>query len=239
MAVYNQDFLVGVRDVDSALCLTNKALLGMFEDVGALHSDSIGCGVANIEDTGLSWVILHWKVKVYRRPKYGEKIGINTWVAGMKKLYIYRQYEVLDEKGEVVAVANSQWVLTEMAKGVVKIPKWVTDGYGIYERTVFDTYPMSKLKAPEDKTPLETRFKVGCSRIDFNGHMNNLQFLDVAADAISLDKFKKIEKDDFQIMYKKQSLYGENLRCKYYPEEKIFAIKDEDDKHLHAILEFR
>ena len=83
-----------VRDIDSHLRLTNRALLGMFEDVSSAHSDTIGCGVGNIRETGLSWVIMHWKIKVIRRPAYGEKITIKTWVAGMKKLYMFRQYPV-------------------------------------------------------------------------------------------------------------------------------------------------
>lgn len=238
MSTFTQSFLIGARDIDSDLKLTNKGILGIFEDTGSSHSDSIGCGLANIEETNLSWIIMHWKVKVYRRPKYGEKIDVATWVAGMKKLFIYREYEVKDSEGNVIIAANSQWVLTHMAKGAIKIPEWVTDGYGGDERTVFDGYLMDKLKEPEGKCCEESTFKVGCSRIDFNGHMNNLQFLDVVADALPIEKFKHLDKDSFQIMYKRQSMYGENLKCRYFADEDTFVIKDEAGKHIHAIVSY-
>lgn len=236
--IFEQSFKIGVRDIDSHLRLTNRALLGMFEDVSSAHSDTIGCGIGNIRETGLSWVIMHWKIKVIRRPAYGEKITIKTWVAGMKKLYMFRQYQVVDYEGQTIAIGNSKWVLTNLQSGAIKIPQWIVDGYGIYEKTVFDAYQIEKLKEPECEASYGVEYKVPCSAIDLNGHMNNLYYLDAAADSMDPERYLSGVFDYFEMMYKKESTLGEILKCQVYENdgETLFAFRDEGGRHIHAIV---
>ena len=236
--IYEQNFKIGVRDIDSQLKLTNRALLGMFEDVSSAHSDTVGCGVGNIRETGLSWVIMHWKTKVIRRPEYGESITIRTWVAGMKKLYMFRQYQVVDREGEIIAVGNSKWVLTDLQSGAVKIPQWIVEGYGIYDEAVFGEYQMEKLKEPEYPPSYGAEYKVPCCAIDLNRHMNNLYYLDAAADSMNPERYLAAAFDEFEIMYKKESTLGEILKCQVYERdgETLFAFRDEGGRHIHAIV---
>ena len=60
---------VGLKDIGISNKATNKAILGMLEDVAGFHSDIAGYGVGNIEQTHLSWIILGWKVEIIQRPK--------------------------------------------------------------------------------------------------------------------------------------------------------------------------
>lgn len=239
--IFEQNFKLGVRDIDSHLKLTNKALLGMFEDVSSAHSDTVGCGVGNIKETGLSWVIMHWKTKVIRRPEYGETITIKTWVAGMKKLYMFRQYQVLDQEGRIIAIGNGKWVLTDLQSGAMKIPQWIVDGYGVGGEAVFGEYMLEKLKEPEGEASYEAEYKVPCSAIDFNGHMNNLYYLDAAADSMVPERYLAGSFDDFEIMYKKESTLGEILKCRVYESDgqTLCAFRDEGGRHIHAIVLFR
>ena len=238
MVIFEENFKIGARDIDSHFKLTNRALLGMFEDVSSAHSDTIGCGVANVRETGLSWVIMHWKTKVIRRPEYGENITIRTWIAGMKKLYLFRQYEVLDQTGNTIAVGTGKWVLTDLAAGAVKLPQWIVDGYGICDKAVFGDYRIDKLKEPEGEASYAAEYLVPGSAIDFNGHMNNLCYLDAAADSMKPEKYLAGSFDYFEIMYKKESTLGELLKCQVYENdsETLFAFRDEAGRHIHAIV---
>ena len=85
---------IGLRDIGIGNKLKNKSLLGFLEDAGGIHSDIAGYGVNNIKETGLSWVILGWKIKIIKRPEYGEWLTIKTWSRKTNKFYAYRDYEV-------------------------------------------------------------------------------------------------------------------------------------------------
>ena len=108
---------VGLKDIGISNKATNKAILGMLEDVAGFHSDIAGYGVGNMEQTHLSWILLGWKVEIIQRPKYGEKLEIVTWSRGIKRIYAYRDFEIYNDKKELIAKATSKWVLIDIDKG--------------------------------------------------------------------------------------------------------------------------
>ena len=44
--------------------------LEIFENIGTHHADIAGYGPNDIKRTGVTWVLLDWKVQVLTRPKY-------------------------------------------------------------------------------------------------------------------------------------------------------------------------
>lgn len=54
MAIIEHDFDFSIRDINDRTELTNRAMLGFFEDIGGYHSDIAGYGLKDIEETKLS-----------------------------------------------------------------------------------------------------------------------------------------------------------------------------------------
>ena len=121
--IVEQDYRIKLSEIGKENKITNKAILGDLEDIGGIHSNIAGYGILDIPQTKLSWVLLDWKLKIIRRPKYSEKIKIKTWSKNAIKFYTYRDFEVYDENGQVIAIATSKWVLLDIDKG-----KIVADG---------------------------------------------------------------------------------------------------------------
>ena len=46
--------------------------------MGGEHSNKVGYGALDIDKTGLSWILLDWKVQVIKRPIYSEELKIKT-----------------------------------------------------------------------------------------------------------------------------------------------------------------
>ncbi|MBQ1301804.1 MAG: hypothetical protein IIY29_00405, partial [Firmicutes bacterium] len=209
-------------------------------DVGALHSDAAGCGTANLEETRLSWVIIQWKVKIYRRMRYGETITVKTWVPGTKRLYTFREYAFYDEAGELVAACSSKWVLTHLEKGMITVPPWILEQYGMHTETVFEEgINMARVKEPLEYSS-ENECTVPCTWIDVNGHMNNLHYLDVAYQALPIDLYLENSFNEFEIMYKREAKMFDRLHCYYQFDGTyhIVSIKNAEDGKLHAVVRF-
>lgn len=241
MAYFEHKFLVCTSNVNSELYITNKTLLEWMEDIGSLHSDTANCGMKTIEETRFSWVIIQWKVKIYRRFRYGETITARTWISGTKRLYTFREYEFFDEKGELVAAASSKWVLTHLDKGMISVPQEIIDGYGLEGRTVFEEgNNMARLKDPMDfSMPYE--FTVPCTFIDINDHMNNIFYLDLAYQAMPIEVFKANNFNEFEIMYRKECKLYDKLKCFYHFDgvEHVVCVWDESRKHQHAVIRLK
>ena len=237
--IVEQEYQIKLSEIGKENKITNKAILGDLEDVGGIHSNIAGYGILDIQQTKLSWVLLDWKLKIIRRPKYSEKIKIKTWSKNAIKFYTYRDFEVYDENGQVIAIATSKWVLLDIDKGkIVKISDEVLNKYGPeLEKSVFDISEIEKLQEPEDYIS-EVEYTVKKSDIDVNNHMHNLNYLELANEALPEDVYNEQELNNVRINYKKEIKLGETVKCKYGFENNahIVVIKSKDEKVIHAII---
>ena len=84
------------------------------------------------------------------------------------------------------------------------------------------------------KEIIEKTYKVERRDMDINGHMHNLNYLDLIAELMDFDE----EFDKFRIIYKKEIKYGQDV-C-VLRKDKVdsiqFLIKDKDNV-VHSIIE--
>ena len=237
--IVEQEYQIKLSEIGKENKITNKAILGDLEDVGGIHSNIAGYGILDIQQTKLSWVLLDWKLKIIRRPKYSEKIKIKTWSKNAIKFYTYRDFEVYDENGQVIAIATSKWVLLDIDKEkIIKIDEELLKKYQPeYERATFNIEEIEKLQEPEDYIS-EVEYTVKKSDIDVNNHMHNLNYLELANEALPEEIYNNKEFNNVRINYKKEVKLGEIVKCKYGYEndEHIIVIKSQDEKIVHAII---
>lgn len=229
---------VGLKDIGISNKVTNKAILGMLEDVAGFHSDIAGYGVGNIEQTHLSWILLGWKVEIIQRPKYGEKLEIVTWSRGVKRIYAYRDFEIYNDKKELIAKATSKWVLIDINKGrMITITDEIADKYEKEEKKCFEEEPAYKIEEPENYEH-SGEYSIKRSVIDVNKHVHNINYINIAYEALPEEIYNSEEFNNFEIVYKKEIKYGENVKCLYGKKDgkNIIVIKDENEEKIHACV---
>lgn len=234
------EYEVKLSEIGKENKVTNKAILSYLEDIGGIHSNMAGTGVLDIPKTQLTWVLLEWKLQVIKKPKYAEKVKVTTWSRNAVKCYAYRDFEIYDIEGNIIAKAISKWVLIDIEKGrIVKVDDELLSKYEPeIDKTVFENEEFEKIKEPEEYE-LETEYQVKRSDIDVNKHMHNLNYIDLAIEALPEEIYQKEDFDNIRITYKKEIKLGETVKCKYANQEgkHIIVIKSEDDEILHAIVE--
>ena len=240
--IIENEYTVKLSEIGKDNKATNKAILSYLEDIGGIHSNQAGYGVYEIPKTHLSWVLLEWKLQVMRRPNYTEKIKIITWSKGAMKYYTFRDFEVYDEQGNLIIIAASKWVLLDITKEkIVRIEPELLQKYGPeLDKTAFEGECFEKIKEPEEYQN-ETEYIVKRADIDVNNHMHNLNYIELANEALPEDVYKKGYFDNVRITYKKEIKLGETVKCKYscINNRHIIAIKSQDEKVLHAIIEMQ
>jgi medium-chain acyl-[acyl-carrier-protein] hydrolase len=237
MAVFEHDFEFNIRDINKNTELTNRSILEFFEDIGGYQSDEVGYGLKNIEQTRLSWVLLHWKIKVLKRIKYGDEIHVKTWSRGSVRACCYRDYEIYNKNGELCVIATSKWTLIHLEKGLMRLTDELVSKYQTEEKSVFDNFNFERLKEPENSI-LAFEYTVQRRDIDINNHMHNICYLDLAYEALPQEIYETTSFDNVEIMYKTGALLGNKLKCFYsnVNNEIFVTIKSEDEKTLHSIV---
>lgn len=236
--ILQENFKVEIKDIGKHNYIKNKAILEMFENIGTHHSDIAGYGPNSIDEKGVSWVLLDWKLKVMQRPKYGEQVTVNTWGRSKKKAYTYRDFEMYNQKGELCAIGTSKWALIDIKAGrVTRLTDEILEKYKLEEKKVFEEEELDKIKIQEESI-LELEYKVSRRDIDLNGHMHNLYYLDLAYEALPEDAYEQRPFSNVRIQYKKEIKKDENVKCKYTfnKNEHIITIYNNEETVIHAII---
>ena len=106
------------------------------------------------------------------------------------------------------------------------------------DRKVFENEQFDKILEPES-FQREVKYTVKRADIDVNEHMHNLNYLDLANEALPEEVYSNNNFNDIRISYKKEIKLGETVKCKYTFEndKHIVTVKSEDDKITHAIIQ--
>ena len=236
-----QQFFVGAHDVDFNKKVTNKALLEMLSDISMLHG--VKSGQTKTEGKSpVSWVVLNWRMKVFRRPSMFSTLRAVTWVRDYTKVRGGRDYIIYDEEDNVVVKATAEWVAMDV-------------GTGRFLRLT------SELMAPFDPEPDEINFpdfhfpaarsvdlevldaremEVDRMMFDYNGHVHNSVYLNMAEqilpEELYLHGFNEV-----LITYKMEITTEDSVLLEYsrQGEEHVVVIRKKDDRKIHTVITFK
>ena len=238
--IFEDNYKLQIRDTRLNSEVTNKALLGIMENIAGMHSAKVGFGLTDIPKTNLTWILLDWKLEVKKRVKYGDQVHVKTWSRYIYKCYAYRDFEIYDTNQNLVAIATSKWVLIDVNKNrIIRVEDEVANKYeSETDKSVFNIKELDKLKEPESFLS-QVEYTVCRRDIDVYKHMHNLYYLDLAYEALPEDVYYAPELANVRITYKKEIKLGDKVNCKYTKENNkhIVIIRSENDKITHAIIE--
>ena len=133
-------------------------------------------------------------------------------------------------------VGTSKWALIHLENGLMRLTPELLENYGTEPNIAID-FDFKKIREPETYSNVYN-YTVSRRDLDINSHMHNLNYLDLAYEALPQDVYESNIFDNVEIMYKKGALLGDKLKCLYsYIDNKHYiTIKSEDEKFLHAII---
>lgn len=250
--IFEQDFKIGLDDLNSNRELKNVSILKFLEDIAGFHSDFVKMGINEIYSTGIAWALLDWEVKVLRRPKYGEELHIKTWSRLLKKCHAYRDFEIY-VGGERCVIATTKWMLMDLKRrwpALIK-PEVAAKYEPEPDRNVLGNEEFAR-QVEFDNYGYAADYKVRRSDIDINGHVHNTNYLKIVEEALREEETAEI--DYFHINYKKEIRYGDTVKI-YRKDVSVsgtendtasakniaktsFLMKSEDDTEVHAMVEF-
>ncbi len=203
------------------------------QDCAIFHSESVGEGVRDLKDEGRVWLLSSWQIEVRRRPVLGEKICVSTWPCGFKAMYGYRNFVISGESGGQDIRAYSIWSYLDLAAGrPVKVPEELVERYGPEPALDMETAGR-KIRIPAQ---LHERgeFPVQRFQIDTNGHVNNVQYIQMASPFLPEDdRLVRLRAE-----YKKAAVYGDRIRImENGGEETRTVVLQSPDGQVFAVIE--
>lgn len=240
--IFTEKVKIPLKDVEIGKTISDRGLLEIFENVATHHSDSVHDGVNEIESKGKAWVLMDWKVKVLSRPNYGGVLKVNTWSRENniqdKKIATYRDFEMYDEEGMLCVIATSRWVVINIETGrISNIDRELQERYEPETKSVFDTWDIEKIVTSKESLSI-VEYTVQRDDVDFNGHMHNIYYMNLAYIALPEEAYEKRPFNNFNISYKREIKLGDTVKCKYNFENGVHVINvyNEAETKVHSII---
>lgn len=235
--VYTYKFYVGYSDINKDLGLSNTAILKFFENIACMHGHLANDDIMQTESR---WFLTGYKVNVIKRPLYSEYVTVNTWSREMKGVQASREFEILNEKGELCITGLSNWIRINFKTG--RLERITPEVFAAYEsepeKTRFDECWLEKLKECET-VDFEKEIHIDRNFIDANNHVNNVYYMDLATIVLPEELYQKGECKNYELMYKSAIKYDETVNCAFTKADEntcIITVKSQDKGELKSVI---
>jgi len=233
--MYEYDSRVRLSEVDQNRKMTLNAVLNHFQDCSTFQSEDLGVGVAFLEERKRMWVLSSWKIVIYRYPELAEHIKVGTLPYEFGKVTGRRNFRLMDGEGRLAACADSLWVFMDMARmRPARVDEEVRAAYTL-DSGLDMAGESGHILLPRELQAQEA-FPVHTWQLDVNHHVNNGQYVQLAADYLP---------EDFQIHemraeYKKSAVLNDVI----YPqvgrsEEGYTVLLGNETGKPYAVIEFK
>lgn len=210
---YEWETAVTSFEVDMFDRMKLSALMKRHQEIGEMHLNEFGTTSEKMRrDQNLSFIFTKVNVLVHRLPKSGEGIVIRTWCSALKGVRFTRNYVVLDQSGRILTESKAEVTVLDLTSRKIVRP---TEINGFSDFLYNDQLPNNaeypqKIRMSLEKAVQHTR-EIRFSDIDYNGHVNNTVYADMALDCLSPEALKS-EIRGFEINFVNEVLPDETLK---------------------------
>ena len=205
--------------------LSTSYMFYQMQEIAWEHANILGFGYENLQKDQQFWVLSRLRVKIKRRPEWKENFTLETWSRGTDGFYGYRDYNFVDENGNIIIQATSSWLVLDLkTRRIVRLSDFTN--FPKYEESVFNENA-GKVKSLQNDDELNFT-PVRFNEIDINQHFNTGRYIDRIIDSYDFDFHEKKELVEFEINFLKEGMPTDLLAVK--------RQKLDDYNHLCSVV---
>lgn len=231
--MYRFESRVRFSETDQDRKLTPGAIIDYFQDCSTFQSEDLGVGFPYLIPRDMTWILVYWQIEIEEYPALGERIQVATLPYEFKGFLGKRNF-LIEKEGQRIVKADSLWSLMDWkTKKPVKVPAEIADRYPLEEKIEMEYLPRKiKVTGKEEKAE---PFRIQEYHLDCNGHVNNGQYVKLAAAYLPKDhKTSRIRAE-----YRNQAYLGNEIHPYIYRDENIITIcLCDEEKKPYAVVEF-
>lgn len=216
---YETTVHIGAADAGPYLQCRPSGVLNLLQEAAteaacAFHAS----GPEMYEKYHALWMVTRMWYHLERSLLWDEEVTIRTWHRADRGAMLYRDFDLFVGE-EPVGEAVSAWVLVDTdSRRLLKMSRvenvMTTGGEELCKER-----KLAKLRLPERLELVEER-RFHYSDIDCNGHVNNVRYADLAADAVGLENLLNDHfVSELQIGYLRECKAGERVKIQVGTEE--------------------
>lgn len=234
----SKEIFVGYSEKDYHKLLKPSALLNFLQDVATLAADKCKFGYNEVYPKNLGWFLLKYHIEFNDYPQNVDKLLIKTEARGYNRKFAHRDFEIYNsETNTLIGRVISYWALVNFKDKSMAAPNEIfPDKFKKVEKRE-DDLSFLKVHTPE-RTDYSEEFKVRYDDIDVNMHVNNMNYIVWAFEALPKSFRDEYKPKIIDMVYKKEIQYGGKVlsEVEMNANTVLIAVKNKDtDEELCLI----
>jgi len=173
---WRENYIIRSSEVDTDHRATPLAILHLVQEASMGSARDLGASIAELTPQNLAWVLLRKSFTILDRPKLSQQVSVVTYPSHFDRFLAYRDYKMYDLEGKLLAYASSTWTLLNfIERKMARIPEFLQPLKVHPDESVLES-PPSRLSKLLEVIQTE-QVKVKSYDIDWNGHVNNLNYV--------------------------------------------------------------
>lgn len=240
MQKFSHSYMVAGRDMDLDYRMLPMAALAYYEDSFARYLGSRFLAAFDIRAQGLYWIISEIDMRIDGElPPWSESFDVELWISEKSRIKIYCDF-TMSYGGRVFARGNCCWIVLDKNRKRPADTRILDGKVDIIEELAAGEHRKFEWQASE-KLMNTLEHRVGMNDIDFNRHMNNRTYLDLAVACHMESSGFEDAVRRIRVKFMQECFVGDVLKCHEYGlEDNCFGYSLERDGSpvCQVILEF-
>lgn len=182
MQVHASEFAVRTFDCGKDGRLKLNVLMQYLQEAAAQHAERLGVGFVDLDRVGGFWVLVNLRMAIAAMPRWRDTVLVETWPSGWTRSTASREFVVRTPEGAGCVRAGSEWMILDRQSGRPRNLRRMELGLPSDAPKALDVEP-HRLRVSDDYAQAH-RLHVPFSSLDFNGHVNNTEYVRWAMDGL-------------------------------------------------------
>jgi acyl-ACP thioesterase len=226
---WEDEYSISFYEVDTKNEVFLPALWSFMQETAWHHADHLRVGYSDLMEQNSFWVLSRLSIQMEKYPRWGDRIRVKTWLAGMSRLFALRQFLIADSDEKMMGTAKSAWLVLDLKS---RRPQKIEPMFK-HIRHLFADLPPSEEpgKIPAAAHPkMERSYTVRYSDIDMHHHVNNTKYLEWILNSYPFEMNQANQVQSFEINFLGESAHGDGIAI--YTE----TLKETPPAFLHNII---
>lgn len=204
-------FTVQPYQVDFQQKITLMGLGFYLLESAGIHADQRGFGLRDLLKMGKAWFLTRLAIRMERYPLQYEKIWIETWVEEVGDVFTSRNFNVFDERKELIAGASTSWAMIDLrSRRTEPLRERLTQDHVLHGHTAF--VERTEKVPPLNPESAEVKpYRVVYSDLDIMRHVNSIRYIQWMLDLFPLGLFEELHVRQFDINYMAETNFGDEM----------------------------
>jgi acyl-ACP thioesterase len=207
---WEDEYSISFHEVDTKSEAFLPVLWSFMQETAWNHADHLRLGYSDLMEQQYFWVLSRLSIQMEEYPRWGDRIKLKTWLAGVGRLFALRHFSITGSRSNVIGTAKSAWLVLDLKN---RRPQRIEPVFKHIEH-LFDHLPSGEepKKLPAPACPkMERSYTVRYSDIDMHHHVNNTKYIEWVLDSYPFEMNQTHQIHTFEINFLAESSCGDAI----------------------------